>query len=116
MCRCNSPPMYGVWVGPYVAGTGSIELAQHYAVLAERQSESGPRLVGLRMLGLEFFHQGRFSESLALMRQSLDCYDPIAHQDLRYRFGHDPRTAAANYEAWNLWYLGFPDQSRASRG
>ena len=105
------PAMYGVWVGPYVAGMGSIETARHYAQLAGRQSESGPRLVGLRMLGLEFFHQGQFRESLDLMRRSLDLYDPQTHQDLRYRFGHDPRTAAANYEAWNLWYLGFPDQS-----
>ena len=29
----------------------------------------------------------------------------------RHRFGHDPRAAAANYEAWNLWHLGFPDQA-----
>ena len=105
------PAAYGQWVGPYIAGTGSGELAQRYAVLAEAQPESGPRLVGLRMLGLERFHEGRFEESLALMTKACDGYDPIAHRDLALRFGHDPRAAAANYQAWNLWHLGFPDQA-----
>jgi predicted ATPase len=33
------------------------------------------------------------------------------HRDLTQRFGHDPRAAAANYKAWSLWHLGFPDQA-----
>ena len=105
------PAAYGKWVAPYIVGTGSGELAQRYAALAETQPETGPRLVGLRMLGLERFHEGRFKESLALMTKACDGYDPIAHRDLAFRFGHDPRAASANYQAWNLWHLGFPDQA-----
>ena len=105
------PAVYGKWVAPYVAGTGSDELARRYAALAETQPEAGPRLVGLRMLGLERFHEGHFKESLALMEKACDGYDPIAHRDLALRFGHDPRAASANYQAWNLWLLGFPDQA-----
>ena len=105
------PAAYGKWVGPYIGGTGSAELAQRYAVLAEAQPETGPRLVGLRMLGLERFHEGRFKELLALMTEACDGYDPITHRDLALRFGHDPRAASANYQAWNLWLLGFPDQA-----
>ena len=105
------PAAYGKWVAPYIVGTGSGELAQRYAVLAETQPETGPRLVGLRILGLERFHEGRFKESLALMTKACDGYDPITHRDLALRFGHDPRAASANYQAWNLWHLGFPDQA-----
>ncbi len=105
------PAAYGKWVAPYIVGTSSGELAQRYAALAETQPETGPRLVGLRMLGLERFHEGRFKESLALMTKAYDGYDPIAHRDLALRFGHDPRAASANYQAWNLWLLGFPDQA-----
>jgi tetratricopeptide (TPR) repeat protein len=36
----------------------------------------------------------------------------MSHRDLALRYGHDPRTAAANYRAWNLWHLGFPQQAR----
>jgi predicted ATPase len=105
------PAAYGKWVAPYISGTGSSELAERYVALAETQHETGPRLVGLRMLGLERFHEGRFRESLALMTRACDGYDPTKHRDLALQFGHDPRAASANYQAWNLWHLGFPDQA-----
>lgn len=105
------PALFGLWAGHHIAGTGSADLAERYAALAETQSEAGPRLVGLRMLGLERFYDGRFAEALALTNRALEIYDPVAHRDLTQRFGHDPRAAAANYKAWSLWHLGFPDQA-----
>jgi len=103
--------VYGQWVYLYLRGRGSGELAKRYGALANAQVESGVRLVGLRMLGLERFHEGRFRESLVLFRKSLALYDPVEHRDLATRFGHDPRTAAANYQSWILWHLGLPDQA-----
>ncbi len=105
------PALFGLWAGQHIAVSGSGEMAERYAALAEAQSDTGARLVGLRMLGLQRFYEGRFEESLALTNQGLEIYDPIAHHDLAHRFGHDPRAAAANYKAWNLWHLGFPDQA-----
>ena len=105
------PALYGQWASHYVGGTSMGELAERFALLADTQAETGPRLIGLRMLGLERFHEGYFKESLALLKQAVDSYDPIAHRDLAHRFGHDPRTAAANYQAWSHWHLGFPDQA-----
>ena len=105
------PALFGLWAGHHIAGTGSGELAERYAALAERQSETGPHLVGLRMVGLERFYAGRFEEALELTNKGLDSYDPLAHRDLAHRFGHDPRAASANYKAWILWHLGFPDQA-----
>ena len=105
------PALYGQWAAHYVAGRSSPGLAQRFSVLAETRSETGPRLMGLRMLGLERFHEGRFKESFVLMKKTVDSHDPVAHRDLANRFGHDPRTAAAGYLAWNLWHLGFPDQA-----
>jgi class 3 adenylate cyclase/predicted ATPase len=105
------PALYGQWAARYIGCTGSAEIASRYAAIAAIRPDSGPRLVGLRMLALEAFHQGRFSESLSLARQSLALYDPAAHADLRHRFAHDPRTASSGYVAWNLWHLGYPDQA-----
>jgi SAM-dependent methyltransferase len=39
------PALFGLWAGHHNAGTGSGELAERYAALAERQSETGPHLV-----------------------------------------------------------------------
>jgi class 3 adenylate cyclase/tetratricopeptide (TPR) repeat protein len=105
------PALFGQWAYHYIGGTSTGEFAQRFAALAETRAETGPRLVGLRMLALERFHEGRFEESVALLKKAVDSYDPIAHRDLAHRFGHDPRTAAANYQAWGLWHLGFPDQA-----
>ena len=105
------PALFGLWAGHHIAGTGSGELAKRYAALAETQTETGPSLIGLRMLGLERFYEGRFEEALELINKALDIYDPVAHRDLTHRFGHDPRASSANYKAWALWHLGFPDQA-----
>jgi predicted ATPase len=105
------PALFGQWAYHYIGGISAGELAPRFAALAETRPETGPRLVGLRMLALERFHEGHFEEALALLKKAVDSYDPIAHRDLAHRFGHDPRTAAANYQAWSLWHLGFPDQA-----
>jgi class 3 adenylate cyclase/tetratricopeptide (TPR) repeat protein len=108
------PAVFGLWAGRHIAGTGSRDLAERYTELADAQPDAGPRLIGLRMLGLERFYEGRFEDSLVLVQRGLDIYDPVAHRDLANRFGHDPRASAANYKAWNLWHLGFPDQAAAT--
>src|SRR5262249_42582847 len=114
------PPLWGQWAGYHIvgaahtAGPDPSDLAERFAALAEMQPESGPRLVGLRMLALERFFEGRFKEALILTERALDNYDPTVHRDLFRRFGQDPRTGAANYKAFTLWHLGFPDQAAST--
>jgi len=108
------PALWGQYAALHIAGTGSPDLARRFAALAEMQPDSGPRLVGYRMLALERFFDGRFREALALTEKAIENYDPAIHRDLLHRFGHDPRTAAANYKAWILWHLGFPDQAAST--
>ena len=79
------PAMFGQWAGRHIAATGSAELARRFAALAETQPESGPRLVGLRMLALESFFESRFGSrwrspkkhSKATMKRSI-AISPIA--------------------------------------
>jgi class 3 adenylate cyclase/predicted ATPase len=108
------PAIWGQWAGLHIVGTGSGGLAERFAALADMQPETGPRLVGFRMLALERFCDGRFKEALVLTRKALEGYDPAIHRDLFRRFGHDPRTGATNFQAWILWHLGFPDQAAST--
>jgi class 3 adenylate cyclase len=105
------PSIYGLWAGRYIATTGSTDLADRFAGIAETQDDDGARLIGLRMLALESFHAGRFRETLSLAEQSIALYRPGSHHDLKLRFGHDPRVAAGHYRSWSLWHLGFPEQA-----
>ena len=105
------PAIYGLWAGRYIAATGSARVAERLAEIAEAQPDDGPRLVSLRALALESFHAGAYRKTLALAKQSFALYRPEAHADLKFRFGHDPRVAACNYQSWSLWHRGFADQS-----
>ncbi len=105
------PAVYGLWAGSYIAASGSAKLADRFATLAAGGADIGPRLIGMRAQSLEYFHAGRFRESLALAEQSLSLYQPEAQSDLKFRFGHDPRVDGSQYRAWCLWHLGFPDQA-----
>jgi tetratricopeptide (TPR) repeat protein len=105
------PALYGKWASLYIAGLQFGNLAPRFVEYAKLQPDTGPVLVGLRMLGLECFHKGHYRQSLELVRRSLAMHDPVKHRGLAQRFGHDPRGAATSYEIWNLWYLGFPVQA-----
>ena len=105
------PAAYGQWAFIYVGGRSSTAAAEHFAALAARQRESGPRLVADRLLGLARIHAGRFPEALALLRKSIAGYDPVAHRDLMHRYGQDIRVSASSYLSNVLWVMGFPDQA-----
>ena len=107
------PAIYGLWAGRYLATSGSADLAERFAALAERDGETGPRLIGLRMLALEKFHAGHYREALALTDRSIASYRPEEHSELKMRFGGDPRVAAGYYRGWCLWHLGRPDEAAA---
>ena len=108
------PSIFGLWASRYIAAIPSASLADRLAELVAETDDDGSRCVSARMLALERFHEGRYRQSLELVEQSLSIYDDERDRDLALHYGHDPRTAATNYKAWNLWHLGFPDQARTT--
>ncbi len=108
------PALYGVWAARYIRGEPARDIALRFMKLAENEPDTGPRLVALRTLALERFHEGHFEETLSLVDQILDGYDTTAHADLALRYGHDARAAALSYRAWVLCQLGFFDQAQCA--
>ena len=106
------PALFGEWAARYIRGEPTPDLVARFARLADAAGDTGLRLVSLRMLALERFHTGHFSEARDLVDEALALYDPAEHRELALQFGHDPRSAALNYRAWTLWHLGYPDQAR----
>jgi len=108
------PAIWGSWANRYISGVDTADLAVRLGELTASRDDSGSRCVALRMLALERFHAAQYESSLDLVRQALAIYDPVLHRDFALRYGHDPRSAATTYKAWNLWHLGYPDQARES--
>lgn len=105
------PAAYGQLASTYVGGRSSIAAAERFHALAARQSESGPRLVAARHLGMARFHAGRLHEALELYRSSIADFDDDAHRELALRYGQDNLVAVDSYLAILLWVLGLPEQA-----
>ncbi len=106
--------IFGLWAARYICNVPSYELADRMAAATDIDVDRGAKCVSNRMLALENFHMARYRKSLDLVEQALEIYNEDEDRDLALRYGHDPRVAATNYKAWNLWHLGFPVQAKAA--
>lgn len=62
------------------------------------------------------FSQGNFGAARAHHEHLRKIYDPRQHQTHAFIYGTAPGIRGLNFYAWNLWYLGYPDQAlKASR-
>lgn len=106
--------IFGLWAARYIGAVPSHDLADRMAAATNVDVDRGAKCVSNRMLALENFHVAQYRKSLDLVEKALDIYDEDEDRDLALRYGHDPRVAATNYKAWNLWHLGFPVQAKAA--
>ncbi|WP_136659123.1 adenylate/guanylate cyclase domain-containing protein [Nitratireductor sp. XY-223] len=106
--------IFGLWAARYICNVPSYELADRMAAATNVDIDRGAKCVSYRMLALENFHMAQYRNSLDLVGKALEIYNEEEDRDLALRYGHDPRVAATNYKAWNLWYLGFPVQAKAA--
>ena len=88
--------------------------AHLFLSLASKQRQSGPRLMGHRIVGLSSLGLGELQTSLTHLDQALSLYDPQEHASLALHYGQEPGMATLCIRAWVLWLLGYPEQALAS--
>ncbi len=108
------PSLFGLWASRYIGNKSSSILADRLADTVALGEDEGAKCVSTRVLALERFHVAQFHQSLELVGRALEIYDDSRHRNLALRYGHDPRAAATNYKAWNLWHLGFQEQAQSA--
>jgi predicted ATPase len=79
--------------------------------LAERGRIVAYELEGHRPLGQSLFYLGNFAAARDHSARAVALYDPEQHGGHVLRYGSDSRIVSMSYEAWALWFLGYPDQS-----
>jgi predicted ATPase len=106
--------LYGVWVANLVAfnGDGLRELAAHFLVLAEKQTATGPVMIGHRLMATSLALTGDIADGKEHYDQALAIYDPAEHSPLATRFGQDIGVAILSFRSTALWLLGYPEASR----
>ena len=102
--------LYGLWVANLVAFNGDVtrELAEQFLPLAEKRNDSGPRMIGHRLMGLSLLHAGYVAEGRAHLDRAIALYDPVEHGPLASRFGQDVGAASLAWRSLVSWLLGYP--------
>jgi class 3 adenylate cyclase/predicted ATPase len=67
-------------------------------------------------LGNTLAFLGELGPAREHLERCIALYDPRAHRSLAFLYGDDPRVACLIFNAWCLWYQGYPDQARQCIG
>src|SRR5262245_33027246 len=108
--------LYGLWAHHYISGqpAAMLEQANEFLAFAEREDETGPIMVGYRLVGTSHLINGYIADASDALHQALVRYDPEEHgasavgQGLRSRFGQDVGVTIHAYRSWALWLSGQP--------
>jgi class 3 adenylate cyclase/predicted ATPase len=109
--------LYGLWAYHYLSGqpAAMLEKANEFLAFAEREDETGPIMVGYRLVGTSRLINGCIADASDALHQALMRYDPDEHgaasavgRILRSRFGHDAGVTMYSYRSWALWLSGQP--------
>ena len=106
--------LYGFWVSNFVAFNGDAlrELATQFLTLAEKQTATGPIMIGHRLMASSLGFTGDIVRGAAHYDKALALYDTAEHRALATRFGQDVGVVILSLRAWTLWLLGYPDRGR----
>lgn len=83
------------------------ELLQRY----KETSETAVAVEGNYTLGAAYFWLGQFEKAGSYLERSIEGYDPNLTGIHISQYAQDPKSICLCRLAWNLWYLGFPDQA-----
>ena len=109
--------LYGLWAYHYLSGqpAAMLEQAREFLAFAEREDETGPIMIGYRLVGTSRLINGYIADASDALYQALVRYDPDEHgaaspvgRSLRARFGHDVGVTMYSYLSWALWLSGQP--------
>jgi len=105
--------LWALWVDRCNNGEAAqaLVLADRFAVLAERSTDSQDRLIGQRMRGRSLQFLGDFKGSSRQIEQMLERYAPPPQRSHLIRFQYDQRLTAQITLARGLWLQGHADQA-----
>ncbi len=107
--------LYGFWAANLVSFNGDVmrELAVQFLALADKESATGPPMIGHRLMGLSLLHTGDIADGRAHLDRAIALYDPVEHRPLATRFGQDVGAASLSWKSLASWLLGYPEAALA---
>jgi class 3 adenylate cyclase/predicted ATPase len=107
--------LFGLWVFYVMRADyrASGEIDHQILALAEQVADSGGTVAGHQTSCATQLFAGDFQRSIFHGKSGLSAYDEDSHRDLAMIYGLHPGAMSADFLAWSLLIVGFPDQSKA---
>ena len=87
------------------------ELAEQMMQLAQSSHDSALLLEAHQALGASLILLGELRQGRRLLEQGIALYDIQTHRSHAFLYGIDPGVYCLCFAAWNLWCLGYPEQT-----
>jgi predicted ATPase len=110
--------LWGLCIANYVGANSyaALEQAREFLSIAQSQQETGPLVIGHRLLGTSLMINGDYPAALSHLERAVSLCTPEEHQTLAFQFGQDNRVSALCYWSMALWHRGYPDRADKAAG
>lgn len=105
--------LYGLWGHSWMSGKNddALSMASEFLSRAEASKAIVPMMVAHRVVGSTLLSIGQFQRSRQHLEESIAISKKTESQPLYNRYMVEPQAASLLLLSWDLWILGFPEQS-----
>jgi class 3 adenylate cyclase/predicted ATPase len=118
--KLDSPPEYfqalfGLWGNSWMGGKNdeALAMADEFLSRSRERSDNILLMVAHRVMGSTLLTIGEFQTSRRHFEESIALSKSGGKQSVYVRYMVEPQVASLLLLSWNLWFLGYPDQSLA---
>ncbi len=107
------PVLWGLMLSHFVRGEVKTahDLAEQLFNLSQRKQDPDLILEAHIALGMTLIQLSEVATAREHLENGLVLYDPRKHHTHALVYGQDPGVFCLSYDAWALWFLGYPDQA-----
>jgi predicted ATPase len=103
--------LWGLWLYYVVRAEHAVayDIGEQLRSLAEHENVAFP--LAHYGPGVSLFWLGDIIRTQQYLERGLALYDPSEHGTHIFLYSQDPKTVSLSYQAWALWFLGYPEQA-----
>jgi class 3 adenylate cyclase/tetratricopeptide (TPR) repeat protein len=107
--------LFGLWGHSWMGGKHdeALSMANEFLSRSQASNDPVPSMVAHRVMGSTLLTVGEFQPAMEHFEQSIALSKVGGKQPLYGLYVVEPRAASILLLSWDLWFLGYPDQSLA---
>jgi predicted ATPase len=105
----------GLWIYYFIRAElqTAHALGEQLLDFAQQTQDPAMLVVAHQTLGGTLYHLGAVASAYTHAARGIALYDPQQHRAAAFLYGEDAGVVCHSHAAWELWYLGYPEQGLA---